>query len=216
MNDIKNRRPLDSRNSNWAAKITQILAARDITPNQISQASIGAALIAGAAFWMTSLTDHPVLVAVLLVLAALGCQARLLCNLFDGMVAIEEGKSAADGPFWNEFPDRIADIIIFAGLGLGIGSPALGFAAAAMAVLTAYVRELGASIGLAPNFCGPMAKQHRMALITVAAVLTIFEPLALPQGTILTSVLWVVIIGAIVTTLRRARDIRERLIAGRK
>ncbi|MEP3639084.1 MAG: CDP-alcohol phosphatidyltransferase family protein [Paracoccaceae bacterium] len=214
MNDLKNRRPLESRNSGWASKITALLAARNITPNQISQASMGAALIAGSAFWLAGLAFNVILIGGLLFVAALACQMRLLCNLFDGMVAIEAGKSAHDGPFWNEFPDRIADVLIFAGIGFGLGSPALGFSAAMMAILTAYTRELGASIGLPPNFCGPMAKQHRMALATAAAVLAIFEPLLLPQGTILTIALWIVIIGAAATTGRRAGDIRKRLLQG--
>ena len=72
----------------------------------------------------------------LLLVAALFCQFRLLCNLFDGMVAIEGGKQELDGPFWNEFPDRVADILIFVGVGYGVGQPALGCTAAAFAVLT--------------------------------------------------------------------------------
>lgn len=212
MTDLKNRRPLGSRDTKWASRIAGALAARDITPNQISQISIGAALVAGGAFWATSLTSGIVTTGCLLVLAALACQLRLLCNLFDGMVAIEAGKSAADGPFWNEFPDRVSDILILSGVGLGIGSPALGFAAATMAVLTAYTRELGASIGLAPNFCGPMAKQHRMALISIAAILAVFEPYWLPQGTILSLALWLIIVGALATSARRARQICKELL----
>ncbi len=123
---------------------------------------------------------------------------------------------APDGPFWNEFPDRIADVLIFGGIGFGLGSPALGFAAATIAVLTAYTRELGASFGLSPNFSGPMAKQHRMALVTAAGVLTIFEPLLLPQGTIMTIALWIAIIVAIATTGRRASDILKSLRQERK
>jgi len=216
MSDLKNRRPLESRNTSWANKITEWLARRNITPNQISQASMGMALIAGGAFWMTGLMSNAIITACLLILAALACQMRLLCNLFDGMVAIEAGKSASDGPFWNEFPDRISDILIFVGIGFGLGSPTLGFAAAAMAVLTAYTRELGASIGLTPNFTGPMAKQHRMAIVTAAAMLAIFEPVLLPQGTIMTAALWVVVIGAIVTTGRRANGIRMGLLRSHK
>ncbi|GLT08476.1 CDP-diacylglycerol--glycerol-3-phosphate 3-phosphatidyltransferase [Sulfitobacter porphyrae] len=212
MTDLKNRRPLQSRKSGWANRITAFLAGRAITPNQISQASIAAALLAGLAFWMTAYADSTNLKGALLILAALTCQLRLLCNLFDGMVAIEAGKSAPDGPFWNEFPDRIADLIIFIGIGFGLGSPTLGFAAATCAVLTAYTRELGASIGLAPDFSGPMAKQHRMATVTLAAVLAVFEQHFLPQGTILTVALWVVIIGSIVTVGRRANHIRAGLL----
>jgi hypothetical protein len=43
------------------------------------------------------------------------------------------------------------------------------------AVLTAYVRVLGGSIGLEEHFCGPMAKPHRMAVLTAACLLSMIE-----------------------------------------
>ena len=43
----------------------------------------------------------------------------------------------------------------------------LGWAAAVLAVLTAYVRVLGGSLGLTQHFIGPMAKQHRMFTLTL-------------------------------------------------
>lgn len=212
MTDPTGRRPLASRSTRWAGVLTRALAQRNVTPNQISQASIVAALIAGGAFWATALTSNAVTVGCLLVLAAAACQLRLLCNLLDGMVAIEAGKAAPDGPVWNEFPDRISDILIFAGVGFGIGAPALGFAAATMAVLTAYTRELGTGIGFAADFSGPMAKPHRMALITVAAILSIFETGWVAQGTLLTVALWVVVAGAAATSVSRARRLRRHLL----
>ncbi|WP_324752803.1 CDP-alcohol phosphatidyltransferase family protein [Roseovarius sp. Pro17] len=213
MPDLKNRRPLNSRDTKWAARITRALAARGATPNGISQASMGAAAVAGLAFWALAATSGGVWTALLLIVGALCCQLRLLCNLFDGMVAVEAGRAAPDGPLWNEFPDRISDILIFAGIGLGVGLPALGLAAAVMAVLTTYTRELGAGIGLAPNFCGPMAKQHRMAVVTLAAILALFETAIVPMGTSLTVALWLIALGAGVTALRRAWRIREALLA---
>lgn len=213
MPDLTNRRPLSSRDTKWAARITRALAARGATPNGISQASMVAALIAGLAFWALAATSGGVVTVILLVIGALACQVRLLCNLFDGMVAVEAGRAAPDGPLWNEFPDRVSDILIFTGVGLGLGLPWLGLAAAAMAVLTAYTRELGASIGLAPDFCGPMAKQHRMAAITVAATLALFETAIVPMGTALTTALWLVTLGAGATSVRRAWHIRAALLA---
>ncbi|MCP4071846.1 MAG: CDP-alcohol phosphatidyltransferase family protein [Hyphomicrobiales bacterium] len=212
MPDLKNRRPLNSRNTRWADRITRALASRKITPNQISLASMVAAFVAALAFWLAGHFSDVVSVGCLLVLAALSCQLRLLCNLFDGMVAVEAGKSGPDGPFWNEFPDRVSDVLIFVGVGLGVGVPALGWAAAAASVLTAYTRELGVSIGLEPDFSGPMAKQHRMALLTVSAILAIFETFWLASGTVLTVALWIAAIGAGFTTLRRAGRIRKRLL----
>ena len=205
-----NRRPLASRDSGWARSIARRLSAAAITPNQISMASMVMAAFAGASFWLAGTADAGARVA-LLVAVALFCQFRLLCNLFDGMVAIEGGKQEPDGPFWNEFPDRIADILIFVGAGYGAGVPALGWAAAGLAVLTAYTRELGRTCGLPADFSGPMAKQHRMATITAAALLSLVEPLWRGHNEVLVIALWLIAVGAALTTLRRAANVVRAL-----
>ena len=206
MLDLKNRRPLKSRETKLAGKIAQALAARGVTPNAISQASMGAALVAALAFWGSAETSG-VARALVLVLAALGCQARLLCNLFDGMVAVEAGKGAPDGPFWNEFPDRVSDILILVGAGLAAGMPEWGWAAASLAVLTAYTRELGAGIGLVPDFSGPMAKPQRMAALTAAAVLAVAEGWLWQREIILPLAIVAVTLGAAATVVRRGARI---------
>jgi phosphatidylglycerophosphate synthase len=169
-----------------------------------------ASALAGVAFFVAGQKDGFARVLFLL-LAAAFCQLRLLCNLFDGMVAVEGGKGAADGPFWNEFPDRIADILILAGVGFAIGSPGLGWAAASFAVLTAYVRELGHATGNPSDFSGPMAKQHRMASVTTAALVSIFEPLWGGHNEVLVVALWFIAIGAAVTAIRRSRNLVRNL-----
>lgn len=209
----ENRRPLASRESGWARAIARKLSMASVTPNQISMASMVMAAIAGIAFWQAGAATGGSRVALLLV-AALFCQFRLLCNLFDGMVAIEGGKQAPDGPFWNEFPDRVADILIFVGVGYGVGQPALGWAAAAFAVLTAYTRELGRNCGLPADFSGPMAKQHRMATITASAVLSLAEPLWNGHNQVLVMALWLIAVGAAITAIRRAANIVRKLRAG--
>lgn len=198
------RRPLRSRDTRWARSAAAWLARSGATPNAISQAAVVFSAIAGAAFWLSGSADGLARV-LLLGLAALGCQMRLLCNLFDGMVAVEGGRSGPDGPFWNEAPDRASDMLILVGAGLGAAAPALGWAAAALAVLTAYVRELGRAEGAPPDYRGPMAKQHRMAVMTGAALVLILLP-GLP---ILAWALWAIIAGAVVTAgLRSYRLIR--------
>ncbi|PZO67315.1 MAG: CDP-diacylglycerol--glycerol-3-phosphate 3-phosphatidyltransferase [Paracoccus denitrificans] len=208
---MTDRRPLASRQTRWAADLTRRLAATSITPNQISIASMGFAALAGGAFWWAG-DAHWLGRVVLLILGAAFVQLRLLCNLLDGMVAVEAGRGSPDGKFWNEAPDRVADMLILVGAGLGVGLPGLGWAAAAFAILTAYIRELGASAGLGSDFSGPMAKPHRMALITGAALLSLFEPIWHGQGDVLTLGLWIVVIGAAVTALRRS----VRVIQGLK
>ena len=201
------RRPLKSRETVWARRVAAWLAAKGVTPNAISQAAVVFAALGGAGFWASGAAEGWVR-ALCLLLGAAGCQMRLLCNLFDGMVAIEGGRKAPDGPFWNEAPDRAADILILAGAGLGAGLPGLGWAAAALAVATAYLRELGRAEGTGSDYGGPLAKQHRMAVMTGAALLAIL----LPGWPVLAAALWVVLAGAALTVALRSR----RLVAALK
>ncbi len=207
MADEANRRPLASRSTGWAAALTRRLAATSITPNGISLASMVFAALAGASFWAAGTVDGPFPRSLLLVAAAACCQLRLLCNLLDGMVAVEAGKGSRDGAFWNEFPDRVSDLLILVGIGYGVAAPALGWAAVALAILTAYVRELGRGCGLPADFSGPMAKPHRMALVTAAALLSLLELLWQGRNEVLMAALWLVAVGSGVTALRRSRRI---------
>src|SRR5690606_1988240 len=99
---IDDRRPLKTRSAAWARQLAAGLARSSITPNHISVLSI-----AFAAAGATVLLYWPSPLALLA--CALCIQLRLLCNLLDGMVAIEGGKSTATGVLFNEFPDRVAD-----------------------------------------------------------------------------------------------------------
>lgn len=193
-----NRRPLTSRRSALAARLAYRAVARGITPNQISQASIAFAMTGFALYWLS--TTGGFLQFLSLILAAATIQARLVCNLIDGMVAIEGGKGTKDGPFWNEAPDRVSDLLFLAGAGLAAGSPALGLLAAALAIATAYIRELGRAEGFAPDFSGPFAKPQRMAVLTAGTTLA---ALYATHWT-LTLTLWIIVLGTAVTVLRRS------------
>ena len=39
-------------------------------------------------------------------------QLRLLCNMMDGLVAVEGGLKSKAGDLFNEAPDRIEDVIL--------------------------------------------------------------------------------------------------------
>lgn len=210
MPDLKNRRPLSSRDTGWAQGITRWLAGTGITPNQISAASVGFALLSGACFACVADTEGALRIACLIG-GGLMVQMRLLCNLFDGMVAVEAGQGGPTGPFWNEVPDRPADIAILVGVGLGAGVPWLGWAAAALAVFIAYLRAFGASVGQAADYSGPMAKQHRMAVVTVAAVAGAALGPWVEPALVLQIALYVVVIGGCFTALRRAANVRAKL-----
>lgn len=212
MADLKNRRPLGSRDTGWARRITERLAASNVTPNQISAASVAFAALAGLCFAGVAWTDG-IASALLLIVAGLGVQLRLLCNLFDGMVAVEAGKGDVTGPFWNEVPDRPADMLILVGFGIGAGAAWLGWTAAALAVFIAYLRAFGSSLGQEADYRGPMAKQHRMASVTIGAVAAIIFSGWIDVSTTLHIVLWIVILGSVLTAYRRALAILAALSA---
>ena len=205
-NEVEGRRPIAARNTGWADGIARKLASTGITPNQISILSMVFAFIASVAYVFVRREDASGIgVQIgLLGLAILAIQMRLLCNLFDGMVAVEGGKGAKDGPFWNEFPDRVSDIMIFAAAGYAIHSPTLGWIAAALAVLVAYVRELGRAVGLEADFSGPMAKQHRMALLSFGSFVMIFELVFEWSIRAINASLVLIIAGSILTILLRS------------
>ena len=197
------RRPLASRDTEWARRIASALARSSVTPNQIS-----AARIVFAALGAWALVDARPLA---LVGAAISVQLRLLCNLIDGMVAIEGGKQSATGALYNEFPDRIADSLFLVALGYACGVPWLGWLAALLAALTAYVRATGGALGLAQDFRGPMAKPHRMAVLTFGCLVGAAEMAWNGTRWALLAAAVVIVVGSALTCVTRTRAIARAL-----
>ena len=214
--DPANRRPLKSRDTGWARAAASILARAGLSPDAVSAGSMVFAVIGGGLLAASGRLDGGARVGALIVGAAC-VQLRLLCNLLDGMVAVEHGRGGPTGPIWNELPDRIADALFLVGAGYGaalagIGwGEAAGWAAAALAILTAYVRELGRALDQPADFGGPMAKPHRMALLTAAALIAAAEPLWGWRGQTLALGCAVIALGAALTALLRTLRLAARL-----
>jgi len=205
--DGSDRRPIQTRSKAWAKRMAGGLAERKITPNQISVASVVFALIGAGILllWPTPLG---------MVLCAITIQCRLLCNMFDGMVAVEWEQQSPVGALYNELPDRFADALFLVPLGFVLGHPWIGWVAALGAMLTAYLRAFGGTQGLAQDFCGPMAKPQRMAVLTLGLIAAAIE------WTIADSIysLWIaaglILLGLVVTCWRRTVRIVQGLQAG--
>jgi phosphatidylglycerophosphate synthase len=206
------RRVLATRNAGWARALAQTLATNGVRPNAVSVAGVGFALASGAAFYLSSgFADGSR--AALLLAAAAAIQLRLLCNLLDGMLAVEEGLKSRTGEIFNDLPDRVADVLILVGAGYAVRELAygatLGWAAAVAAVFTAYVRVLGGSLGLTQHFTGPMAKQHRMFALTVVTLLAAIEALLDTPSRAIPAGLAVIVIGSVATAVRRTWRVLE-------
>ena len=200
------RRPLKSRSTAWAARISQAAVRAGLTADSISIASLGFAAAGSAALlwcpWPWGLLA-----------CAAGVQLRLLCNLIDGMVAVEGGRRSKVGALYNEVPDRIADSMFLVALGYAVGLGWLGWLAALAAAITAYIRVLGGTLGLAQDFRGPQAKPHRMAVMTFALLIGAAELhwRGSVQALLAASVL--ITAGTALTCALRARAIAARLKA---
>jgi len=209
------RRPIATRNRKWAQASTAWLASRNVSPNAISIAGMCACIVAGIALGMTSVADY----RVLWLIAALGAQLRLTANMLDGMVAIASGRTSKTGELYNEVPDRISDAAVFIGAGFAWGgNVALGYITTILAIFTAYVRAAGKIAGAPNEFCGPMAKQHRMLVITLICVYSASTPrswqmiiLNDSQIGLMTLGLVVIVIGCVITVIRRVARIAHAL-----
>lgn len=211
------RRPLKTRNARWAGALAAWLARAGVSPNAISVASIGFAVVAAAAFVGTIYIARPIGDSLLFLAAVVGIQGRLLCNMLDGMVAVEGGKRTPTGELFNEVPDRVADTLILVAAGYAADptwGPTLGWIAALLAMFTAYVRATGRAAGAQAHFVGPMAKPHRMALLTggcVASALAVFKSSAASTHPWLTGVLIAIAVGSLITVVRRLMRINADL-----
>ena|SRR5438876_1029419 len=211
------RRPLKTRQRAWAQALSRMLTRTGIQPNAISLASLIFAISAGICLARTSWVEG--ITRQALFLSAAACiQLRLLCNMLDGMVAVEGGKRTVYGEIFNDMPDRFADMAILVGAGYSIASFSwgheLGWLAATLAVITAYIRLLGGSMGVTQYFLGPMAKPHRMALLTGACMLAMFEDYLGFGGKTIALALIIMVAGMAVTcvrrTLRIVADLKQR------
>ena len=214
---------MKSREKPWAQALAKRAAGAGITPNAISILSIVFALF-GAVCLMTASEACCKAAASLLWLGAAACiQLRLLCNLIDGMVAIEGGMKSPTGGLYNEVPDRIADPLLLMAAGycgewvVKLWGVPLGWVAAVLSVTTAYIRALGGTLTGTQSFIGPMAKQHRMAMLTLACLGSIAEVWlrrdGRPAQEVMRAALIVIVIGCIITCWRRLKLIAGELRA---
>jgi phosphatidylglycerophosphate synthase len=204
-----NRRPLKSRGSAWAAAAARLALASGISADGVSIVGMLVSVVGAVALVTAVAAPWHLLVG------AAAVQLRLLCNLLDGMVAIEGGRKSPYGPIYNELPDRLEDSLLLVAAGYA-ADPALGLVlgltAALLAAICAYLRLLGATFGQAQDFSGPLAKQHRMFVLTVGLLAAFASALLTGSaGNWLLFALGLIAAGTMVTIGRRTWRIARRL-----
>lgn len=162
------RRPIAEAFRRTAQGATRWCVRFQIHPDTISYLSVIAAALAAVCFWKSGQRPG------LLFLAPLFCYVRLWCNMLDGMVALASGKASWRGEILNDLPDRISDVLIFAGAAhSGWMNPIIGYWAAIFALLTAYAGMFGQAVGVQREFGGWMSKPWRMVALHAGAWITL-------------------------------------------
>ena len=98
------------------------------------------------------------------------------------------------------------------------GNIALGYIATILAIFTAYIRAAGKIAGAPNEFCGPMAKQHRMLVITLICLYSAITPRSWQMITfndsqigLMSLGLVVIVVGCVITVIRRVSRITQAL-----
>jgi phosphatidylglycerophosphate synthase len=211
------RRPIAGTFRRLANAPVRLCVRWGIHPDVISYLSIVASLAAAICFWRASA------VPVLLLIGPMLCYVRLWCNMLDGMVALASGKASLRGEIVNDLPDRVSDMLVFAGVAhSGLNHVGSGYWAAMMALLTAYVGLFGQAVGARREFGGAMSKPWRMVVLHVAAWATFVmirsghRDLTYCKLSILDWTCLLIVIGCIQTIWVRLARIMRQLRAGRK
>ena len=138
-------------------------------------------------------------------------QVRLLANLYDGMVAVLRQIASPVGELFNEVPDRVSDAATRL---VSVMPPDRIRCLVSLPLSSRYFSHIrgaeGKVAGAHQEFCGPMAKQQRMATVTLVAIACAIVPGA-TDWQVPMFALWLIIAGCIVTAIRRLQRISATL-----
>lgn len=198
------RRPIANVFRRTALAAVDVAVRMRVHPDVFSYGSIVAALVSAFFFWRSR--ETPMLLIAAIAFAFL----RLWLNMFDGMVALAAGKASKKGEIVNDLPDRISDVVIFAGVAhSGWCNPFLAYWVAIFAVIVAYVGLFGQAVGVRREFSGVMAKPWRIVALSIGALLALAGVQTPPPLTTLDWTLIAILIGCVQTiVIRLVRIVR--------
>ena len=173
------------------------LAARGVTPNQVTLAALLLSVAAGGCVALWPEQRWP----LWLVPAALFL--RMALNAIDGMLAREHDMTSALGAVLNELGDVVSDAALYLPLALVPGVPVAGVVAAVLlAGLTEMTGVVAVQIGAGRRYDGPMGKSDRAL---VFGGLCLLLGLGVAPGLWLDAVLLGVVVLLALTVFNRAR-----------
>jgi archaetidylinositol phosphate synthase len=170
-----------------------------LTPNGVSVLAIAVATLGAVLFALaggeTSLPGVERDLRILYLGGAACVAANGWLDLVDGELARVTGLGSPAGDLLDHVLDRYADVLVVAGLAVGVERYAVGFAAVTGVLMTSYLGTQAQAAGLDRVYGGLVGRADRLALVVVAGVAAAFVP---EPAAGLTVVGWLLVVFAIV------------------
>jgi phosphatidylglycerophosphate synthase len=183
--------------------LTDWLAARGVSANQVTVAAAAVSLATGAL-----VAKYPASHGVLLLVPAV-LFVRMALNAIDGMLAREHNMKSRRGAVLNELGDVVSDAGLYLPLALVPDMPsALVTVLVVLGIVSEMAGVVAVQIGAQRRYDGPLGKSDRAFAFGLIAFLL---GCGVQPGWWLVVLLGVLMAMAVVTIVRRAR--RARLLA---
>ncbi len=135
-----------------------------LTPNAVTTIAFGIAVVASVMLYLGGSDPRWYLPAGLLVLLS------GLLDVLDGALARETGTASEAGDFLDHVLDRYGDVVILAGLTLGVEQYVLGLLAITGVLLTAYLGTQAQAVGLGRIYGGLLGRADILVLVGLTSV----------------------------------------------
>jgi len=178
--------------------ITQHLAKRGVTANQVTLFALLLSIAAGACIALWPHAAWPLLMVPVILFV------RMALNAIDGMLAREHNLKSALGGLLNEVTDVLSDAALYLPFGL-LPGVSLGWVSV-LVILTVVTEVVGLAaiqVGASRRYDGPMGKSDRAV---VFGLLALILGLGTPVGTWLTVVWACVLVLLCLTILNRMKQ----------
>ena len=180
---------------NMLRPIVVKLAARGITPNQVTVFGVVLCALAGGwILWVRGAVHWLWVVPLVLFL-------RMAVNAMDGMLAREHDMQTAMGGLLNEISDVASDALVYLPLAI---VPVIPPPLVVMVVVCGCIAELaglaGVAVGASRRYDGPMGKSDRAFWLSLLCLLL---AVGVPAGPWIDLFLSLVVVASLVTIVRR-------------
>ena len=183
---------------NLLRPVSNHLAARGTTPNQVTIAALLLSGLGGASITLYPDASWPLLCLPVILLL------RMVLNAIDGMLAREHDMKSSLGVILNELGDVVSDTVLYLPFAL---LPAVSGTAVVMVVVLAIISEMTGVVavqaGASRRYDGPMGKSDRALVFAVLALALGF---GFSAGIWIDGVLIVVAVLTAVTIVNRCRQ----------